>query len=472
VLLLVLILVLIAFGLLLVGFLSSSVLWAWVSVAVSIGAAGVLLFDTLQRRSVVRAGDEAGAEPPADVAEDPTVAAAEPARSAVGSGGARIDMEPATEIIPVFRPSPPMRSGVDPRFDPDADAQQTVMLPAVQPPGSPAGPSGATPGQTPSSESSSPSVTFSKAVPPVPAGGDPSSVAGRPADAEASPEPPSAPEAPTDATPQDSSTQDSSTRDSTPPDSSTGDGTPPDSLTGDSTPPDSSTTPDSATPDSTAVPAGQDAPADRAPSGDGDRTAGSGTAGAALAGAGAAAAVSGPPGQARSPEEPAGRADLGPADVEATTAVSPPPRQEPVSAPADRPVEEPGSLFTSGTATSAAQPGGPDLGAGPPPAASETVDELPSEGAPSQVPADVPEVDREAPEEQSDPEAAALVSGLEDEVLVIDEHPRYHVTGCRSLAAAALIPLPVREAVELGFTPCGWCTPDRSLASRHRATAR
>ncbi|CAA9377738.1 MAG: hypothetical protein AVDCRST_MAG66-64, partial [uncultured Pseudonocardia sp.] len=58
-LLLVLILVLIAFGLLLVGYLTSSVLWAWVSVLVSAVAALVLLSDTLQRRSAVRAGDDA-----------------------------------------------------------------------------------------------------------------------------------------------------------------------------------------------------------------------------------------------------------------------------------------------------------------------------------------------------------------------------------------------------------------------------
>ena len=59
-LLLVLILVLIAFGLLVVALLSGSVLWAWVSVGVSVAAAVVLLIDWLQRRSAVRAGDRAG----------------------------------------------------------------------------------------------------------------------------------------------------------------------------------------------------------------------------------------------------------------------------------------------------------------------------------------------------------------------------------------------------------------------------
>ena len=59
-LLLVLILVLIAFGLLVVALLTGSVLWAWVSVGVSVAAAAVLLVDWLQRRSAVRAGAEAG----------------------------------------------------------------------------------------------------------------------------------------------------------------------------------------------------------------------------------------------------------------------------------------------------------------------------------------------------------------------------------------------------------------------------
>ena len=26
--------------------------------------------------------------------------------------------------------------------------------------------------------------------------------------------------------------------------------------------------------------------------------------------------------------------------------------------------------------------------------------------------------------------------------------------------------------VELGFTPCAWCSPDRTLSARHRAPAR
>jgi hypothetical protein len=97
--------------------------------------------------------------------------------------------------------------------------------------------------------------------------------------------------------------------------------------------------------------------------------------------------------------------------------------------------------------------GGPD-GPGAPPA----LPPLGPDGAP--------------PEEPRDAEAAALVAELDDEVVVVDELPRYHLGSCRSLAGVPVIPLPIREAVELGFTPCAWCAPDRSLAARHRAPVR
>jgi hypothetical protein len=101
-------------------------------------------------------------------------------------------------------------------------------------------------------------------------------------------------------------------------------------------------------------------------------------------------------------------------------------------------------------------------GSGATGAATGAANEAPGE------PADAAE--GEPPEEPHDAAAAAVVAGLDTEVLVIDEQPRYHVTGCRSLVGKPLIPLPAREAVELGFTPCGWCCPDRTLAEQHAAT--
>ncbi len=79
---------------------------------------------------------------------------------------------------------------------------------------------------------------------------------------------------------------------------------------------------------------------------------------------------------------------------------------------------------------------------------------------------------QEPPEESSGAETSALVATLEDEVVVVDEQPRYHVVECRGLVGQSVIPLPVREAVELGFTPCAWCQPNRRLASQHPAAVR
>ncbi len=62
-----------------------------------------------------------------------------------------------------------------------------------------------------------------------------------------------------------------------------------------------------------------------------------------------------------------------------------------------------------------------------------------------------------------------MVVDLTDEVLVIDEHPRYHLTGCVHLSGRTTIPLPLDEARADGFTPCAICAPDRTLAQRARA---
>jgi len=62
-----------------------------------------------------------------------------------------------------------------------------------------------------------------------------------------------------------------------------------------------------------------------------------------------------------------------------------------------------------------------------------------------------------------------LVVDLTDEVLVVDEHPRYHLEGCRFLAGRDTFPLPLDEARTDGFTPCALCAPDRHLADRERA---
>ena len=65
-----------------------------------------------------------------------------------------------------------------------------------------------------------------------------------------------------------------------------------------------------------------------------------------------------------------------------------------------------------------------------------------------------------------------LVVDLTDEVLVVDEHPRYHLDGCRFLAGRETFAMPLDEARTDGFTPCALCAPDRHLADRERARKR
>jgi hypothetical protein len=48
---------------------------------------------------------------------------------------------------------------------------------------------------------------------------------------------------------------------------------------------------------------------------------------------------------------------------------------------------------------------------------------------------------------------------MDAEVLVVDGRPRYHLGDCPHLAGRLTEPLPAREAVELGFSPCGRCRP-------------
>jgi hypothetical protein len=74
----------------------------------------------------------------------------------------------------------------------------------------------------------------------------------------------------------------------------------------------------------------------------------------------------------------------------------------------------------------------------------------------------------EPAEEDTDAADALVVSELTDEVLVLDERPRYHLAGCAWVGDRPTIPLPVNEARQLGFTPCAVCTPDARLAATTR----
>jgi hypothetical protein len=88
-------------------------------------------------------------------------------------------------------------------------------------------------------------------------------------------------------------------------------------------------------------------------------------------------------------------------------------------------------------------------------------------GSPVTEPRERPAVadgyDDEPAAEETTAEQAARVVRLADEVRVVDGRPRYHLDECPHLVGREHEPLPVAEAVELGFTPCAHCTPDTVL---------
>ena len=76
--------------------------------------------------------------------------------------------------------------------------------------------------------------------------------------------------------------------------------------------------------------------------------------------------------------------------------------------------------------------------------------------------------DDEIPADEPDAESVSLddsarVAALSREVLVIDGRPRYHLPHCVHLMGRDSEPLPIGEAIELGFTPCALCEPDSKL---------
>ena len=93
-------------------------------------------------------------------------------------------------------------------------------------------------------------------------------------------------------------------------------------------------------------------------------------------------------------------------------------------------------------------------------------------------PADTPEPDASAEtettaecdpgEEETSAADIAVLADLDDEVVVVDEHPRYHLRTCVWLGTRDTIPIGIGEARQLGFTPCDRCRPDANLVATHR----
>ncbi|HUQ55333.1 hypothetical protein [Lentzea sp.] len=85
--------------------------------------------------------------------------------------------------------------------------------------------------------------------------------------------------------------------------------------------------------------------------------------------------------------------------------------------------------------------------------------------------ADMPSADEEPPEEDTDAADLLVVADLVDEVRVLDERPRYHLSSCSWLAGRPTLGLPVQEARQLQFTPCALCTPDAVLVRQSRSAS-
>jgi hypothetical protein len=83
---------------------------------------------------------------------------------------------------------------------------------------------------------------------------------------------------------------------------------------------------------------------------------------------------------------------------------------------------------------------------------------------------DYPDPPDEPPEESVSAPDALRVIDLTADVLVVDGRPRYHLRDCSHLADREIIPLPIPEARESGFTPCSLCRPDSRLAAQARAS--
>jgi hypothetical protein len=134
-----------------------------------------------------------------------------------------------------------------------------------------------------------------------------------------------------------------------------------------------------------------------------------------------------------------------------------PPERDRYSAPDARPAWEDSGAAAAGAGAVGDQAGGDHAGADR--AGGNDAEEFDDEDPP----------DEPAPQVVSAADAAR-VARLSTDVLVIDGRPRYHLPGCVHLLGRESEPLPVSEAVELGFTPCSLCEPDNALLTDpHRA---
>jgi hypothetical protein len=488
VLLLVLILVLVAFGLLLVALVTGTPVWAWISVVISVAAAAALVYDYVQRRAAARQGAErdgalAGST---ELIEPPT--AAIPAYDGM--------TEPATEVLPVIRPGDP-----DEPFSVDPAEETAVISPVGSPPGSSDRPSSAERENAGSAGASSPTVTSSEEHR---SNGSESMESGHTEDG------PAVPGAPVPVA-------DGADHAANGPASGSADR--PDGVThpsGEAAKADAAQVADRpgllrqaraverrGTAEGAEV-FGKDAEAEVT------SEAAVAEGADAKAGAGRSGLVTPAAGEDEPAEGTAATAGKGTASAPGKGAVGPPADTGgrpgvPVrdkSALWSTPIKEPEvrSRRTDAAAKSETGIGNERTAIIPPVGAASGADTagdidrdpattaLPPVGHKPERPSEPAEPDSTAatqaippvqaapppaePDEEKPPAAqSTLVATLTDEVVVVDEHPRYHLTGCRLLTGSETIPLPVKEAVEYGFTPCAICAPVRTLAARNRTAS-
>ncbi|MET8907026.1 hypothetical protein [Micromonospora sp. NPDC004551] len=157
-----------------------------------------------------------------------------------------------------------------------------------------------------------------------------------------------------------------------------------------------------------------------------------------------------PPGEPYSPAGPYSPAEQVYPPAEPYPQAEPYPAGEPYSPPAPRGPSRAEAAFDT-----------------PPPTSPAPTSPAPTSPAPTSPAPDGPFEGEPPAEFLTDGEVARLVR-LDGEVRVVDGHPRFHLPSCPQLVGRADEPLPVAEAVGLGFTPCGRCAPATTLLAETR----
>jgi len=175
-------------------------------------------------------------------------------------------------------------------------------------------------------------------------------------------------------------------------------------------------------------------------------------------------------------------AGAAPAAGKAAVRVPPPPVAEPADAGevTETQIIDRNAVTQAEPADVEPAPSEPERPATEPPAAEPLAAEPPAAAAPTAAPAEESDVESDVEsvqesgeesveldddEDPPDEPAAELLmaseasrlAAMENEVLVVDGRPRYHLSGCAHLADKESQPLPVSEAVELGFDACSLC---------------